>query len=388
MAYTIVQPRVIHMGVGSLCFLGGELSQRDPARILVVVDPTITQLGITERVFENMGAYRDRTEVFINPTPDPDIAIVERCAHRVRSGSFDMVIGVGGGSPMDVAKAASVAAAHDEDIRDLLGRFLLKRRGIPLILIPTTAGTGTEVTQAAVMEDPDLHSKKSIWDPRAVPDVAIVDPELVKSAPPSLTADTALDALFHGIEGCTAQTTHPVAQLYCREAIRLLSSNLRRAYEHGEDMEARDALSRAATLAGIGFSNGGLGAVHGLALALDLEPGFNHGKGLAILGPWIMNFNRIGNEALYATLARDMGEDVSGLDSDAASLLACRAAQRLAADVGIPGHLKDHDLTEGNIPIVAERAYKLSQRLMPMNIRSMTRADVHSIFEDAYDGTL
>lgn len=386
--YTLVQPKVIHMGVGSLRALEGEISNRDPVKILVVTDPTITELGITEKVCDNMGLYRDRVEVFINPAPDPDIAIVRKCAARIRKDFFDMIIGVGGGSPMDVAKAASVVATHDEDVTNLLGRFLLKRKGIPLILIPTTAGTGTEVTQAAVMEDPEVRSKRSIWDPRAVSEVAIVDPEMTRLAPPALTAVTAFDALFHGIEGYTARTTNPVAQMYCLEAIGLIAKYLQRACEDGQDMEAREALSRAAALAGIGFSNGGLGAAHGLALALDSEPGFNHGKELAILGSWVMNFNRIGHEELYASVAKAMGEDVAGLSSDAASLLACRAIQRLASDVGISCHLKDHGLTEDGIPAIAERAYNLSQRLMPMNIRSMTERDVLGIFEDAYDGTL
>ena len=388
MSYSIVQPGVIHMGIGALDTLESELLQRDPGKILAVVGPTTTKLGIAERVFEKMGVYRDRVEVFVNPVPDPDIAVVQECASKVREGSFDLIIGVGGGSPMDVAKAASVVATHDEDIKNLLGRFLLKREGVPLFLIPTTAGTGTEVTQAAVMEDPEADSKKSIWDPRAVPKVAIVDPELTKFAPPSLTAVTAFDALFHGIEGFTAKTTNPVAQMYCIEAIRLIAKHLRRAYKDGTDMEARDALSRASTLAGIGFSNSGLGAVHGLALALDSEPGFNHGKELAILGPWIMNFNRIGHEDLYVAIAEALGEAIEGLGSDEASLMACRVIQRLAADVGIPSHLKDHGLAEEKIPAVSSKAYNLSQRLMPMNIRSMTEHDVLKIFQDAYGGTL
>lgn len=388
MSYAIIQPRSIHMGRGALGALEKELIQRNPKKILIVAGPTTTKIGIAERVFQNMGTYRDRIEVFMNPSPDPNIATVKSCASKVREGSFDMIIGIGGGSPMDVAKAASVVAVHDEDVTSLLGKNLLKREGIPLILIPTTSGTGTEVTQAAVMEDPDAGSKKSIWDPKAVPAVAIVDPELTKLMPPSLTAATAFDALFHGIEGFTAKTTNPVAQMYCLEAIRLIAQNLRRAYQDGTDMDAREALSRASVLAGIGFSNSGLGAVHGLALVLDSLPGFSHGRELAILGPWIINFNRRGNESIYATLAEALGENIEGLSTDEASLRSCKAIQRLSVDVGIAFHLREHGVNKGDIPAISKKAYQLSQRLMPMNIRSMTENDVLNIFQIAYDGSL
>jgi len=388
MAYAIIQPRSLHMGRGALGGLEKELIQRNPKKLLVVADPTMLKTGIAARVFKNMGTYRECIEVFINPSPDPDIAIVKKCASKVREGSFDLIIGIGGGSPMDVAKGASVVATHDEDVTSLFGKNLLKREGIPLILIPTTSGTGTEVSQAVVMEDPDAGSKKSIWDPKTVAAVAIVDPELAKLMPPSLTAATAFDALFHGIEGFTAKTTNPVAQMYCLEAIRLIAQNLRRAYQDGADMDAREALSRASVLAGIGFSNGGLGAVHGLALALDSLPGFSHGKELAILGPWVTNFNRRGNESIYAALAAALGEDIEGLSPDEASLRFCKTIQRLSADVGIAFHLKEHGVNRADIPAISMKAYQLSQRLMPMNIRSMTENDVLNIFQIAYDGSL
>lgn len=388
MSYAIIQPRSIHLGRGALMALEKELIQRDPEKILVVTDQTMTQIGIAEKVFQHMGAYRNHIELFINPSPNPDIGIVKACASRVRNGSFDLIVGIGGGSPMDVAKAASVVAVHEEDVTSLLGKNLLKREGIPLILIPTTSGTGTEVTQAAVMEDPGVKSKKSIWDPRAVPTVAIVDPELTRCMPPALTAITAFDALFHGIEGFTAKTTNPVAQMYCLEAIRLIAKNLRKAYRDGEDMDARDALSRASVLAGIGFSNSGLGAVHGLALALDSLPGFAHGQEMAILGPWIMNFNRKENEPIYAIVAEALGESIDGRTVEDASLQSCRAVQRLSVDVGIASHLREHGVKKDDIPAIAKHAYRLSQRLMPMNIRPMTEMDVLNIFQTAYDGSL
>ncbi len=383
--YSIVQPKVIHMGPGAVKTLEGEISQIAPKRILVVTDPIIQSLGILDRALNGMGSYRRQTELFLNPHPDPDVSIVERCTSMVREGSFDLVIGIGGGSPLDVAKGGSVLAVHEEEIRSLLGRHLLKRKGLPTILVPTTSGTGTEVSQAAVMEVPEEGTKKSIWDPRIVADVAIVDPELAILMPPTLTAETGLDALYHGIEGYTSRTSNPIARMYCLEAIRLVAQYIKRAYDDGKDMEAREAMSRAATLAGIGFSNGGLGAIHGLALALDSSRGFSHGKGLAVLGPFLMNFNRIGYESLYTTIAEALGESTYDHTLDKASRKACEAAQRLAADVGISPFLVKHGIHADEITELAQRAFRLSQRLLPGNVREMTEEDVLKIFQNAWE---
>jgi alcohol dehydrogenase class IV len=383
--YSIVQPKVIHMGPGAVQTLGAEIAQRAPKKILIITDAALQRLGILDTALNAMGSYQDRVELFLNPRPDPDVTVVEECAYRVREGSFDLLIAIGGGSPLDVAKGASVLATHKEDIRSLLGRHLLKRRGLPTILVPTTSGTGTEVSQAAVMEVPEEGTKKSIWDPLIVSDVAIVDPELAILMPPLLTAETGLDALYHGIEGYTSRTSNPVTRMYCLEAIRLVAQYIKRAYNDAKNMEAREAMSRAATLAGIGFSNGGLGAIHGLALALDSSRGFSHGKGLAVLGPSVMNFNRLGYESLYATIAGALGESTHDHSIDKASRRACEAARKLAADVGISPYLVKHKISADEIPELAQRAFRLSQRLLPTNVREMTEEDVLKIFQNAYE---
>lgn len=372
------------MGRGAVKSLGAELFQMAPKRIFVVTDPIIQSLGILDRTLNATGAYRDRMELFLIPHPDPDISVVERCAFRVKEGSFDLILGIGGGSPMDVAKGASAMAVHEESARSLLGRNMLKRKALRTILVPTTSGTGTEVSQAAVMGVPEEGTKKSIWDPQIVAETAIVDPELAILMPPELTAETGLDALYHGIEGFTAKTSNPIAKLYCLEAIRLVAQYLRRAHNNGDDLEAREAMSRAATLAGIGFSNGGLGAVHGLALALDSRQGFSHGKGLAILGPWVMKFNSVAHESIYATIAEALGESTQGFSPYEASQKAVDAVIKLALDVGISPCLENHGILSREIPELAHRGYKLSQRLMPMNIKKMKEENVLEIFWKAY----
>jgi alcohol dehydrogenase class IV len=384
--YSIVQPRAVHFGPGALQALEAEVSQFSPRRILAVTGPVVRRLGIFHRVLEAMGLYKDRVEVFLNPTPDPLISTVEECARHVRNGSFDLVIGVGGGSPMDVAKAAAILAMHEGGARDYLGRGLLKRRGLPTILIPTTSGTGTEVSQAAVMEVPEEGTRKSIWDPRAVPDAAIVEPDLSSSMPPALTADTGMDALYHAIEGFVSKASNPVARMYCREALGLIRKYLKRAYRNGSDMEAREGMSLAATLAGIGFSNGGLGAVHGFALALDSLPGFSHGRALAVLGPWVMDFNRQGHEEIYGEVANALGEPASGPDHRAMSRRACEIVNGLTRELGIPVSLRECGVRQDEVIGLAQKAFRLSQRLLPTNPRPVTEDDVLCIFTRAYEG--
>jgi alcohol dehydrogenase len=341
--YDIVQPKTLFLGPGALQSLERILRQMDPGRILIVTGPHVKKLGTLERVLGSMGSYKDRVETFINPAPEPDVAIVEECARLVREGGYDLIVGLGGGSPMDVAKGAAVVAVHEEGMRPLLGRNLLRRNGVPTILIPTTAGSGTEVTQAVVVYVPEEGTKKSIWDPRTMAEAAIVDPELTLQMSPRLTAETGLDALVHAIEGYTSRYANPVSRMYTGEAMRLIGRYLVRAYRDGSDLEAREAVARAATLAGIGMTNSGLGAIHALALIFD-HKGFTHCQSLAVLAPWVVRFNRLGHEPLYAQVAEALGEDVQGLSADQASSRGPDALLRLLQDMQISPYLKDYGI--------------------------------------------
>jgi len=371
------------MGRGALQGLEEILRLMEPRNILIVTGPTVTKLGIVDRALEAMGSYKHRVETFINPKPEGDVAIVEECAQRVRERGYDLIIGIGGGSPLDVAKGAAVVAVHEEGMRPLLGRDRLRRKGIPTVLVPTTAGGGTEVTQAAVVDVPEEGSKKSIWDPRIMAEAAIVDPELTLHMPPRLTAETGLDALVHAVEGYTACDGNPVSKMYTSEAMRLIGRYLVRAYRDGSDMEAREAMARAATLAGIGVTNSGLGAIHALALGLDTREGFNHCRSLAVLAPWVMRFNRVGNEALYADIARYLGESVEDLSVKEASLKASEAVLRILHEVGMSSCLKDYGISKDELRPLALRAHMVGQRLLPMNVREVSEEDAIAIFQEA-----
>jgi len=382
--YYIVQPKILYMGRGALQGLEEILRLMEPRRILIVTGPTVTKLGIVDRALEAMGSYKHRVETFINPKPEGDVAIVEECAQRVRERGYDLIVGIGGGSPLDVAKGAAVVAVHEEGMRPLLGRDRLMRKGIPTVLVPTTAGGGTEVTQAAVVHVPEEGCRKSIWDPRTMAEAAIVDPELTLHMPPGLTAETGLDALVHAVEGYTAREGNPVSKMYTSEAMRLIGRYLVRAYRDGSDMEAREAMARAATLAGMGITNSGLGAIHALALGLDSREGFNHCRSLAVLAPWVMRFNRVGNEVFYADIAKDLGERVEGLSVEEASLKAFEAVLRILHEVGMSSCLKDYGISKDELRPLAQKSHIVGQRLLSMNIREVSEENAITIFQEAF----
>jgi alcohol dehydrogenase len=381
--YDIIQPKILCMGAGALQSLERILRQMDPTRILVVTGPHVQKLGILEQALSSMGRYKDRVETFLNPVPEPDVAIVEECARVVRERGYDLIVGLGGGSPMDVAKGAAVVAVHEEGMRPLLGRNLLRRKGIPTILVPTTAGSGTEGTQAVVAYVPEEGTKKSIWDPRTMAEAAVVDPELTFQMPPRLTAETGLDALVHAIEGYTSRQANPVSQMYTWEAMRLIGRYLLRTYQDGSNMEAREAMARAATLAGIGMTNSGLGAIHALALVFD-HKGFTHCQSLAVLAPWVMRFNRLGHEELYAKVAEALGENVQNLTAEEASQKVSVVLLQLLQEMQLSPYLKDYGIGNNEIHSLAHEAYRVGQRLLPMNIRKIREEDALGIFEEAY----
>ena len=381
--YTILTPPQIEMGSGSLTSLKEIIASYGTGRVLIVTDKGIRQAGILDQVIKAAGEDAKDFDIFDRVLPNPDIASMEACGQVVASGKYALVIGLGGGSPMDVAKAAAVLPANGGKISPLLGRGMIKRPGVPLCLIPTTSGTGSEVTQAIVVDDPESGTKKAIWDRHVIPHVVIVDPDLTIGMPASLTADTGLDALVHGIEAYTARTTNLVAQAYAGECIRLVARHLPRAVQDGSNLEARSGMSLAATLGGLAISNGGLGAIHGLAYPLDTVKHIPHGRTVAIMAPWVVDFNRVDNEETYARIARFLGEDVDNLDSRAASQKAVSGIINLMESVGVSPYLTEHGIQSAEVDELAKEAFRVSQRLLPSNPRNLTEEDAVGIYRAA-----
>lgn len=373
--YTILLPSRIEMGSGSLASLREIVTLHGKNRVLLVTDQGIRQAGILDRVVRATGKNTGCFDIFDGVQPNPDIATMETCGQQVASGEYALIIGLGGGSPMDVAKAGAILPIHGGRIRPLLGRDTIKKTNVPLCLIPTTSGTGSEVSQAIVVYDPESRTKKGIWDRHVIPLVAVVDPDLTVGMPANLTVDTGLDALVHGIEAYASRTSNPIVRLYARDCIRLVAKHLPRALRDGRDLEARSGMSLAATLGGLAFSNGGLGAIHGLSYPLDTDKHIPHGRAVAILAPWVMDYNRIGHEATYTEIARCLGEDVDQLDIQTASQKSVEGFMKLLESVGVSPYLADHGIQTSEVEGLAREAFQKAQRLLPCNPREMIEDD-------------
>ena len=381
--YTILTPPQIEMGPGALASLKDIMASRETGRSLIVTDNGIRKAGILDQVIKTVGKSAKHIDIFDQVQPNPDIPTMEACGQIVESNDYALVIGLGGGSPMDVAKAASVLPANGGKISPLLGRGMIKKSGVPLCLIPTTSGTGSEATQAIVVDDPESGTKKAIWDRHVIPYVVIVDPDLTIGMPASLTADTGLDALVHGIEAYTARTTNPVAQVYARECIQLIARHLPMAVKDGSNIEARSGMSLAATFGGLAISNGGLGAIHGLAYPLDTIKHIPHGRTVAIMAPWVIDYNRMGNEVAYARIAGFLGEAVDNLDTRMASRKAVSGLIKLMESVGVSPYLTEHGIRSAEVDNLAKEAFRVAQRLLPSNPRNMAEKDVLEIYRTA-----
>lgn len=351
-------------------------------RALVVSDPGIAKAGILDRV---LGFLRDAhvsSDAFTSVEPNPSVETVEAAHALYRKSDAEFVVAVGGGSSMDVAKVVAVLAAHGGGVRDYEGIGKVPGPVVPSVAIPTTAGTGSEVTVFAVITDRQRRFKMTIGSPFLVPQVAICDPELTISMPKPLTAATGMDALTHGIECFINTTPNPIAKALAMESIRLIGGALRTAYQRGSDLPARSTMLLGSTMAAMAFTRTRLGNVHAMSHPLGAFFDVPHGVANAILLPYVMAWNLRSCLGTYPPIAVAMGEEVDGMPPERASERAVEAVQRLSRDVGIPEHLREVGVTRDAIPALATDAMKSGNVLV--NPRPTTYDDIVELFEKAY----
>lgn len=345
-------------GVGSLIALPDSLRETGVTKPLIVTDPGVVAAGLLSRVAAPLEKAGIPYAVFDQVVPNPYIETVGQATKMYLDNGCDGLIGLGGGSSMDTAKGVGVEVTHEGNIltweaaeRDLENRIA------PLITIPTTAGTGSEVTVWAVITDPDRKFKFNVGGPLLAPHIAIVDPELHMSMPPHVTAGTGMDALCHAIECYTCHFAQPHTDAVALLAIEYCSNYLRRAVGNGQDVEARYYMAMAAHLAGISYGTESAGAVHALTQTLGgIKPEIHHGPAVgATLGAF-MEYNWIGRPNKFRRVAKAMGVDVDGLPDREACLLGADAVYELAEDIDIPS-LADLGVTEEDIPDLAREAY-------------------------------
>jgi alcohol dehydrogenase class IV len=314
--------------------------------------------------------------------PDPRYEIVADCAQMAQEQKVQMLIGVGGGSPMDITKVTSVMLTNKPPVLQYVGIGLIPKPGLPTILIPTTAGTGSEVTPIAILSDEGDKLKKGIVSPYLYPVLGILDPELTLGLPPQVTAATGMDALIHAIEAYTSINATVITDMYCEKAIELLYGNIRTAFAKGDNLAARTAMMEGALLAGIAFANAGVTAVHAFAYPIGAEFHIPHGVANTLMLPHVIRYNVLGNLDKFAKLSRPFGIPVSGLDKLQVVDRVVDAIDRLANDLKVPRHLKDFGVKEKDIDMLAEGVMKVT-RLLANNPRTLNLKDAKEIYRAA-----
>ena len=380
---SLKSPNLILAGIGALQKMGEEAKNLDAKKALVVTDKIMIETGIEGQVSTVLAENGVSVEIFDEVKSDPDIENCDACLNMAKAGNYDLIVGVGGGSPMDIASIASVMCTNSGTVYDYFGVNLIKKPGIPTFLITTTAGTGAEVTPNAILTDHKDQLKKAIVSPYILPRAAVIDPVLTLSMPPVVTSFTGMDALTHAIESYTSMNATPLTDMYAREGIRLIAQSLRTAVNKGEKLEARYDMSMGSLYAGISLANAGVGAVHALAYPLGGQFNVAHGIANGLLLPHVMEFNYIADVTKFAEVAKLMGESVEGLSVTEQAQLSVQAVTDLINDIDMPTALSQIDIPKDAIPRLSEAAINVT-RLMANNPRNMTVANAETIFKSAY----
>jgi alcohol dehydrogenase len=379
----LLSPQKTILGKGALEQVGREAAALGGRRVLLVTDPGVVKAGLLEIPQRSLEGEGLTVEVFDGVEADPPVRVVDACIQRVREKEIDLVVGIGGGSALDVAKGAAALAPNGGKALDYVGLDTVPQRGLAKILIPTTAGTGSEATRVFVMTDEADNTKKVVYSNFLLAEVAILDPLLTLSLPPVVTADTGMDALVHAIEAYVSVNTTPFAEILSLAAIRLIAGYLPKACAKGSQVEARYYMLLAANLAGTAFTSGGLGAVHGLAYVLGTEYHLSHGRSNAVMLPRVMEYNLSGNFRKYAEIASAMGEAVTGLSPWEAAAKAVDAVKRLLEIINLPADLSAYGIPKSDLPKLVKGGMKQARLFIP-NPKDLTEKDVEAIYRDSF----
>lgn len=367
-------PTDIYFGPGVLNTLPDRLRSLGAKKPFLVTDPGLRAAGIVDRV--------EAFAVFDRVRPDSGSTLIDEAASLARACGADAVVGLGGGSSLDTAKAVAAMATNGGSILDYAGLHKIVNRPLPTVAVPTTAGTGSEVTLWSVFTDEGKKVKTAAGSFLLYPTVALCDPELTLGLPPPLTAATGMDALGHAIECYTNDACQPISAALARRAIELIGRHLRTAVLNGRDRAARYAMMLASTMAGMAMNATRLGLAHALAMPLgSWDVRVPHGAAIAITLPLVMEFNHLARPQRYMDVAQALGEPVEGLPPRAAAALSFAAVRALARDVGIPASLGEFGLREEHIEAVAEEAIQSGN--VAVNPRRASVEDLRRILREA-----
>lgn len=337
---TLVLPRILESGPGSLSRLGSVAGQAGISRALVITDATMIGLGYVDRALSALREAGVAAAVFDGTEPEPTetsiIAGLDCLKSGIDGAEFDGLIAVGGGSAIDSAKALSILAVHGGRMRDYKVPRIVDEPGLPVIAVPTTAGTGSEATKVAVITDPETDEKMLCMGLGYMPFGAVLDPELTYSLPKRVTADTGIDAITHAMEAFVSRKANPFSDQQALAALRLMGPNIRRVFDDPQNAEAREAMLLGSTLAGIAFSNASVALVHGMSRPIGAFFHVPHGLSNAMLLPEITAWSLPSAQSRYAQCARAMGWAADGTSDAVANDILLEELKMLNADLGVP----------------------------------------------------
>ena len=380
----IILNETSYFGAGARRMLADEFRGRGYVRAFVVTDKDLIRFGVAGKVTCVLDEAGIAYEIFSDLKPNPTVKNVQAGVEAFRRSGADAIVAIGGGSAMDTAKAVGIIAANPAfgDVVSLEGMAPTANRSVPVFALPTTAGTAAEVTINYVITD-EANTKKMVCvDPKDIPAVAIIDAELMAAMPRGLTAATGMDALTHAIEGYITKGAWTLTDMFELKAVELIARWLPAAVENGADTEAREGMAVAQYIAGMGFSNVGLGLVHGMAHPLGAFYDIPHGVANALLLPYVMQYNMESSLVKFGDVARAMGVDTAGMDTRQAAQAAVDAVRALAVRVGIPHRLSSLGVLEEDLPRLAASA--LADVCTPGNPRDTSAEEILALYREAF----
>lgn len=383
--YRIVLNETSYYGAGCRSVIADEVRKRGFTKALLVTDKDLIRFGVAEKIEEVLRNAGIPYEIFSDLKANPTITNVKNGVAAFKAAGADFIIALGGGSSIDTAKAVGIVVNNPEfaDVRSLEGTAATKHRAVPTFAIPTTAGTAAEVTINYVITDEEARKKMVCVDPNDIPMCAIIDCELMYSMPKGLTAATGMDALTHAIESYITPGAWTMSDMFEMKAIELIARHLKNAVDNGTDTAAREGMAEAQYIAGMGFSNVGLGIVHSMAHPLGAFYDTPHGVANALLLPYVMEYNAESPaRPKYLDIARAMGVDTTGMSVDEGVAAAIGAVRALSLSIGIPQRLHEIGVKREDIPALAVAAF--NDVCTGGNPRPTSVEDIAALYETAY----
>lgn len=382
MAKRFILNETAYFGCGARKELSGEIGKRGYKKAFIVADKDLLKFGTVKLVTDELKEFP--YDIFSDFKANPTVDNVKAGVKAFGESGADFIIAIGGGSAIDTSKGIAIVAANPEfgDVVSLEGTAATKNKCKPVIALPTTAGTAAEVTINYVITDEASGRKMVCVDPNDIPTLAIIDAELMSTMPKGLTAATGMDALTHAIEGYITLGAWELSDMFEIKAIELIAKNLRAATANGKDMSARENMALAQYVAGMAFSNVGLGCVHSMAHPLGARFDIPHGVANALLLPIVMEYNRLAAMKKYCDIAVAMGVDVTGMSLEEGSIAAVDAVRELSLDLGIPQRLRDIGIPKEALEQLSEDAF--NDVCTGGNPREITRKDILALYEKAY----